>query len=260
MPSNQQHLTSKPIANHQTPQLQSSPIYSSLISATASSPPHAVKQSAMISAHKNLIRAQLDGPAAEPKQKRQKFDGVPIWAQSFRANQARGGKSTMNNKRQTNSRATPPVRAMPSSSRANGVHAQPIKEESNGHSASTNDVLLPKTQPLSDRPGPLGPWERNILDMEPSDEVTKVVADFLFTEVVARTDIGVAPIGGAAGSGAVIEIEAKIGQLIDKNTNDRLQLPTMTECIVSKDDPSLRVAFKSSMTEVRLPNVLSQVR
>lgn len=54
------------------------------------------------------------------------------------------------------------------------------------------------------------------------------------------------------GSGAILEVEAKLGQLVDKNRGERLRLPVLTECVVSRDDPSMRLAFESSMTLVCL--------
>ena len=237
--------TAQPPLDQYTPLSQAFQTSLSTDLPNASVPTPAARQSAMPS-------AQIASMPAQTRRKRQKFDGVPIWAQSYRRHLAGVFKNSISNKRQNNARATPPLalKSAQNNVKANGLPPQPIKEESNGHFMASDDVLLPKAQPLSDKPGPLGPWERNILNMTPSDELTKLIADFLFTEVVARTDIGVAPIGGASGPGAVVEIEAKIGQLIDKNTNDRLRLPVMTESIVSKDDPNIRIVFKSSMTEV----------
>lgn len=84
------------------------------------------------------------------------------------------------------------------------------------------------------------PWEPSILNIIPVEDMTKSIADFIFVQAVNRNDI---PLG------AKLEIEAKLGKLIDRNTNDRLKLPVATESIVSKDDPNLKVFFKSSMTE-----------
>lgn len=125
-----------------------------------------------------------------------------------------------------------------------------LDEKSNGHAPSLTEMKSPKTQPLISSGGALGPWEFNIKNVLPTEELTRTIADFLFNEVVNRNDVGFGPAGGGSGSGAVLEIEAKLGQLVDKNTNDRLRLPVMTECVISKSDPNLRVAFKSSMTEV----------
>jgi hypothetical protein len=97
----------------------------------------------------------------------------------------------------------------------------------------------------------LGPWEPSITGKIPHEEVTKVICDFLFQQVVMRKDIGAGPAGGAAtGQGAILEIEAKLGQIVDRNRGERLRLPVLTECVISKDDPSIRTAFESSMTLV----------
>ena len=117
-------------------------------------------------------------------------------------------------------------------------------------SSPLNDVSAPDPSHPDD--GPLGPWEHTFTNIIPADEVTKLVADFLFPNVVLNNEVGVAPAGGGRGLGAVLEIEAKIGRLIDKNTNDRLQMPVMNECVISHTDPNLRVAFESSMTEVSI--------
>lgn len=79
--------------------------------------------------------------------------------------------------------------------------------------------------------------------MIPSEEIIRTISDFLFDEVVRREDVG---------AGAVLEIEAKLGQLIDKNTNERLRLPVTSECILSPRVTGLKITFKSSMTEVSL--------
>lgn len=137
--------------------------------------------------------------------------------------------------------------------------AQPTKEETNGHTVLSNDVpLLPIQPQLGDR-GPLGPWEPSFLNIITYDEVTRRISDFLFQEVVLRDDVGAGPAGGTPGPDAVLEIEAKIGHLIDKNTNDRLRLPIMTECVLDKRDPNLRIQFQSSMTEVaKLANLITK--
>ena len=144
----------------------------------------------------------------------------------------------------------PIIKHEPTETKSHMGHQVPlsiIKDETNGHSIPINDIALPKPQPDI---ALLGPWEPTILNIWPHDEVARVISDFLFHEVVNRDDVGAGPAGGGPGQGAVLEIEAKIGQLIDRNTNDRLRLPVMTECVVSKDDPNVRINFKSSMTEV----------
>jgi hypothetical protein len=89
----------------------------------------------------------------------------------------------------------------------------------------------------------LGPWEPSISDTTPVNDITKVIADFLFLEVVNRNDWG-----ELQSRGVQVEIEAKLGQLIDKDTNQRYWLPVASECVLA---PTSRVSFRSSMTEVR---------
>jgi hypothetical protein len=99
----------------------------------------------------------------------------------------------------------------------------------------------------------LGSWEPSITGLIPHEELTKLICDFLFEQVVMRKDIGAAAAGAAAaaaGAGAILEVEAKLGQLVDKNRGGRLRLPVLTECVLSRDDPSIRIGFESSMSLV----------
>src|SRR2546421_163011 len=125
-----------------------------------------------------------------------------------------------------------------------------VRRESNAQATAQNDVAIPKGQPVGLGSGSLGPWEVSISNVIPYEEVTRVVSDFLFNQVVMRDDVDDGSAG--TGHGAHLEIEAKIGHLIDRNTDIRLRLPVMTETVLSQNDPSMRIAFKSSMTEVSL--------
>ena len=88
----------------------------------------------------------------------------------------------------------------------------------------------------------LGPWEYSITGNKVQQQMTKLVADFLYLNVVSRGDLG-----ELASRGVDIEIEAKLGQLVDKETNERYRLPVQSECILMDSN---RVGFRSSMTEV----------
>jgi hypothetical protein len=115
----------------------------------------------------------------------------------------------------------------------------------NGHRQAAPAAARPASvaQLEFGRDGPLGPWEPSIIGYRPYEEVPKRVADWLFHQVVTRLDAG-----ELASRGVEIEIEAKLGQLIDKGTNERFRLPIESECILSN---TAKVLFKSSMTEVR---------
>ncbi|KAF8253817.1 mRNA triphosphatase CET1 [Wilcoxina mikolae CBS 423.85] len=104
-----------------------------------------------------------------------------------------------------------------------------------------------------------GPWEPTIVNSEPYEEVSRQVADFLYHNVVMQNDPALVN-GGP--DGPIIEIEAKIGHLVDKNTNDRLKLPVRTETVFDHNDPSWRVQFRSSMTDMQhkfINNYLNKV-
>ncbi|KAI9846119.1 MAG: mRNA-capping enzyme subunit beta [Thelocarpon superellum] len=93
--------------------------------------------------------------------------------------------------------------------------------------------------------GPLGPWEASFTDVIPSQEITRAVMDFLFVEVVQRSDVG---------STGQIEVEAKLGQLIDPDTDERIDNGSSTECVLNKNSKAYgvsRAKFRSSMTEAQ---------
>lgn len=80
------------------------------------------------------------------------------------------------------------------------------------------------------------------MGVKPAEEVSKVIADFLFIHVVNGNDIQ-----EVLSRGIEFEIEAKLGTLIDKDTNHRVDRGLESECILQDTG---RIAFKSSMTEV----------
>jgi hypothetical protein len=108
----------------------------------------------------------------------------------------------------------------------------------NGHAA--NGI---KHEVVSKSELTLSPWEPSITGVIPFEELTKSVADFLFKEVVSRADVG-------DDEGVALEVEAKIGTLIDKHTNQRVQLPVKTECLLSEES-GMRYSFQSQMTELQ---------
>lgn len=103
--------------------------------------------------------------------------------------------------------------------------------------ASTAGVVVAEPTPADI----LGPWEATITGVKPYEEISKAIADFLFINVVNASDIQ-----EITGRGIQFEIEAKLGTLIDKDTNHRVQRSLESECIL---ESSSRVAFRSSMTE-----------
>ncbi|PIA19615.1 mRNA triphosphatase CET1, partial [Coemansia reversa NRRL 1564] len=72
--------------------------------------------------------------------------------------------------------------------------------------------------------------EQNIFGTRPAEDIVRVVADFIFTHMKDRTNI---------------EIEGKLGRLVDKKTGQRINLPVVSETALA-DDRGTR--FESDMT------------
>ncbi|KAI1823306.1 CYTH-like domain-containing protein [Xylaria intraflava] len=85
------------------------------------------------------------------------------------------------------------------------------------------------------------PWEPTIESSKPIDVISRSVADFFVFNVLQ----GPNPAELRA-RGAQVEIEAKLGTIIDKSTNDRIELRIQAgECVIGEGS---RIAFRSSMT------------
>lgn len=173
----------------------------------------------------------------QPPKKRIRYAEPPIWARSVLGRNKYGiasgrGPVKVNGKQP----AAPHVAPLPL-----------VKTETNGNlqiSPAANRAVIPDA--LVDHPSSLlGPWEESITGKKPFQQMTTLVADFLYLNVVSRGDLG-----ELSSRGVEIEIEAKLGQLIDKETNERYFLPVKSECVLAD---SARVGFRSSMTEACPP-------
>ncbi|KAL2870245.1 putative mRNA capping nucleoside-triphosphatase [Aspergillus lucknowensis] len=189
-----------------------------------------------------------------PKAKRRRYNEPPIYAQ--RSNRTKGRcpmipnqippvpkhlRNTPQNpwlvRQQGVSQAAPPTKIKRENSIVNGP---PAPTATPSHSAE-----LPQLKSL-------GPWEPSITGFIPHEEVTKIVCDFLFQHVVLRNDAMAGPAGSSAvGQGAIIEVEAKLGQLIDLDRGERLHLPILSESVISRDNPRIRTSFESNMTQAQ---------
>jgi hypothetical protein len=102
---------------------------------------------------------------------------------------------------------------------------------------------MPPPPPVSMIPnadGPLGPWEQCITNTKPINEIANVVADFLFIHVVDNPEAG-----EIRACNIQYEVEAKLGVIINKETNDRVDMPVITECVLADTG---RWAFRSTMS------------
>ncbi|EMR09368.1 hypothetical protein PNEG_02317 [Pneumocystis murina B123] len=83
-------------------------------------------------------------------------------------------------------------------------------------------------------PKPLS--EPSFLNLVPHDELIRFVSDFLFHNCITE-------------SLKYVEIEAKIGHIVDVITGERLWLPVLTETIINSNE--LKIKFESNMTELQ---------
>ncbi|CBF85389.1 hypothetical protein AN1697.2 [Aspergillus nidulans FGSC A4] len=188
-----------------------------------------------------------------PKAKRRRYNEPPIYAQ--RTSRTKGRCPMIPNplppvpKHLRNSAQNPWVLRQQAASQA--PPATKIKREG---SVVVGPPALQQSQPS--RPSQsaeppemksLGPWEPSITGLEPFEEITKTICDFLFQHVVLRNDAIAGPPGATAqGQGAIVEVEAKLGHIIDLDRGERLRLPIMTESIITRE--RIRTSFESNMT------------
>ena len=188
---------------------------------------------AMNGEHK--IQHSASSSPKAPVKKRIRYTEIPIWAQSVRNKTALeiGQRAKLNGKQ---------AEAPPNSGPA--INAMTAKQpETNGSRNSSPAISRIGIQDLPTDPSALlGPHEMSLIKDPPTKGLTKAVADFFFEQVVTRDDYG-----ELSSRGVEIEIEAKLGHLIDRATNHRYQLPILSECVLT---PNPNIAFKSSMTLV----------
>ncbi|KAI1109138.1 CYTH-like domain-containing protein [Nemania sp. NC0429] len=186
---------------------------------------------------------------AMSRKRRIMHSGPPVWAQS-------GRKRMLTASRNFSIKQQQHVGAAPGSMASlNGAHHEPssaVKAER--VSRHTSPEMARSTTFIKEEPGPDAvkdaltfgghpfPWEATIEGPKPIDFVSRAIADFFVFNVLQ----GPNPAELRA-RGAQFEIEAKLGTLIDKSTNDRVELRIQAgECVMGEGG---RIAFRSSMTE-----------
>ncbi|KAI1324658.1 mRNA triphosphatase CET1 [Xylariaceae sp. FL0255] len=177
------------------------------------------------------------------RKRRVRHSTAPVWAQSGRK-RTLGASRNYTYKYHQGS-------ATPGSALANGTPSALIKSETLSRHASP-EMARAATHPIKDEGNHAGnvplastafPWEPSLENNKPMDVVYKSVADFLVFHALQG-----ASFEELGARGAQFEIEAKLGTIIDKATNDRIELRSVRagECVIAED---ARVAFRSSMTE-----------
>ncbi|KAJ5446397.1 hypothetical protein N7491_002479 [Penicillium cf. griseofulvum] len=166
----------------------------------------------------------------QPKQKKKESQQDPSWAARRRST------STMAVTPAATRVTRAPAVASPSTSMPR-VQAPPVPPAPSLRPPSTSQTV-----------GSLGPWEPSITGFIPHEEITKTLCDFLFQHVVMRNDVTAGSTGSAAGQGTIVEIEAKLGHIIDMDSRDRINLPILTESVLNRENSRFRTSFESNMT------------
>lgn len=178
-----------------------------------------------------------------------KWQEIPVYAQSVKGTRRTEELFMLSQQRAATGQGVPPPIQIAEKNPSHIPGQKNGTQGTNDQNVPRNNVHVLMDQPAFGNNGPLGHWEPSMLGVEPAEELPTIIMDFLYQQIMSRRDVGVGPAGGAAKLGAIFEIEAKIGQLIDQNTNERLVLPVLNECVVNHNS-NLRVKFQSSMTEV----------
>lgn len=173
------------------------------------------------------------------RRKRVRYKATPIWGQSGRGCPLKSVNFSLQKRGpQVNGKHEGTGSVSAKVERSTSRHTSPETARSvvGGPVAPPSAVDTPKAETT------LNPWEPTIIGKQPYEELSKAVADFIYINVINHHDLA-----QIRSHNALIEVEAKLGNLVNKNTNDRVHYPILSECLLQD---SSRVMFKSSMTEV----------
>ncbi|CAJ2499634.1 Uu.00g024870.m01.CDS01 [Anthostomella pinea] len=187
-----------------------------------------------------------------PRRKRVTHSSPPVWAQCGRG---RALNASRNFSIKQNGAAS--IGASTSDAIVNGNHQDAggsVKSEQlsrhNSPEATRSVTTVKAEEPTMPAPikdaatfeGRPFPWEPSIENVKPFEVVSRSVADFIYLKVMNNPNHDEMQTRGVQ-----YEIEAKLGTIIDKATNERIDLRIHAgECIIGED---ARIAFRSSMTE-----------
>lgn len=119
----------------------------------------------------------------------------------------------------------------------------PVVKTEEHHAVADQPVNVVEQKDAKMFGGRYFPWEPSIENQKPIDLFSKAIGDFIFFNVLTNSRLE-----EIRGRNVQFEIEAKLGTIIDKATNDRIYLPVRAgECVMGDE---ARIAFRSSMTEV----------
>ncbi|KAI1463254.1 mRNA triphosphatase CET1 [Daldinia caldariorum] len=195
--------------------------------------------------------AQPSASPMIPRRKRVKYDRPPIWAQNSRdPDQVKVTSRNFSLKHHIRHQTSPTGPVNGNNLPDAGGHAKPDHVSRHTSPEAARSAAAPRAEEPSHAAtkdpftfnGQPFPWEPSISNETPKNILCREVADFLGINVLQFPHLE-----EVHSRGAVFEIEAKLGVIIDKMTNDRIYFPEVRagECVLDGN----RVAFRSSMTE-----------
>ncbi|KAF2402842.1 mRNA triphosphatase CET1 [Trichodelitschia bisporula] len=216
-PPLQHHSPTTPLLQRQA-SLPTFPTIQSPMEALRQSPPdpHPFQEQSSSVSPKTVMSRKRSGSAVDmiqppPPPKKRRHE-IPIWAVREDSKKARQLKT---NDRQPR-------------------HPSPLQQAPNAAAPPATAAPPPVTTPQVEAT-PL--VERSLDNIKPYNDLVRVVANFLWESVI---------LGPRLGSEGHVEIEAKLGTLIDMDTGERLNLPIRSEAVVA---PSTgRTRFQSLMS------------
>ncbi|TLS30973.1 hypothetical protein PpBr36_02818 [Pyricularia pennisetigena] len=121
-------------------------------------------------------------------------------------------------------------------------HASPEISRANGSRPGPAPASAPHPTPAAPEVTTIRDWEPSIKGFRPTDPTVKTIADFVVQNVIKNEDME-----QILSRKIQFEIEAKLGWVIDKHTDQRLGIPGLDEIVLDGD--RIDNAFRSSMTE-----------
>lgn len=207
---------------------------------------HALKQEA---AQPSSQTAAASSPVMARKVQRKRHSKPPVWALDYREGTKLNAMNFVLHKpahiggAQVNGRVDGFVKPELTSRHTSPDEKRSIAASQPAPAPPPPPAQLQMAPPVALMPnanGPLGPWETCISNVKPLNDMAKQVADFLFATVVNNPDTG-----EITSRDIQFEIEAKMGTVINKETDERIDLPVLTECVLAD---TKRLAFRSDMT------------
>jgi hypothetical protein len=182
--------------------------------------------------------ASISSVSGPPRKRRRFHPTVPTWAVRY---EGRGHLNSLNMVLRKDPR--PHLNGDTEVKGDSGSrHASPETARSAGGRANSQKGVSVRPSPEEETLAILGPWEPSFTKIRPLEEIPKKIADWLFLDAVQHPALQ-----EIMSRGIQFEIEAKLGTIISRDTNDRVHLPVASEVLLQDDG---RLAFRSSMTEV----------